>query len=53
MLEAYWADADFGLMAGLVEDLVCLVAGKVCGGVRIEHKDGGGAVTRVSNLARP
>ncbi|MEI7864019.1 MAG: lysine--tRNA ligase [Chthoniobacterales bacterium] len=53
MLEAYWAYADFDLMAGLVEDLVCRVAEKVCGGLRIEHKDAGGEVTRVINLARP
>jgi len=53
MLEAYWAYADFELMAGLVEDLVCGVAEKVCGGLRIEHKDAEGAVTRVINLARP
>jgi lysyl-tRNA synthetase class 2 len=53
MLEAYWAYADFELMAGLVEDLVCRVAEKVCGGLRIEHKDAEGAVTRVINLARP
>jgi len=53
MLEAYWAYADFEMMAGLVEDLVCRVAEKVCGGLRIEHKDAEGNVTRVINLARP
>ena len=53
MLEAYWAYADFEMMAGLVEDLVCRVAEKVCGGLRIEHKDAEGNATRVINLARP
>lgn len=53
MLEAYWAYADFEMMADLVEDLVCRVAEKVCGGLRIEHKDAEGNVTRVINLARP
>ena len=53
MLEAYWAYADFEMMAGLVEDLVCTVAEKVCGGLRIEHKDSEGNVTRVIDLARP
>jgi lysyl-tRNA synthetase class 2 len=53
MLEAYWAYADFAMMAQLVEDLVCRVAEKVCGGLQIEHKDADGNVTRVINLSRP
>lgn len=53
MLEAYWAYADFEMMAELVEDLVCRVAGKVCGSLRIGHKDADGNVHRVINLARP
>jgi lysyl-tRNA synthetase class 2 len=53
MLEAYWAYADFEMMATLVEDLVCRVAEKVCGGLKIEHKDADGKVTRVINLSRP
>jgi lysyl-tRNA synthetase class 2 len=53
MLEAYWAYADFEMMAELVEDLVCRVAERVCGGLRIEHKDADGRVTRVINLQRP
>lgn len=53
MLEAYWAYADFELMAELVEDLVCRVAERVCGGLKIEHKDADGNVTRVINLQRP
>ncbi len=53
MLEAYWAYADFEMMAELVEALVCRVAEKVCGGLLIEHKDAEGRVHRVINLARP
>ncbi|MBU3664530.1 MAG: lysine--tRNA ligase [Chthoniobacterales bacterium] len=53
MLEAYWAYADFEMMAELVEELVCRVAERVCGGLRIEHRDGDGDVARVINLARP
>jgi len=53
MLEAYWAYADFEMMATLVEELVCRVAEKVCGGLRIEHKDHDGRVTRAINLQRP
>lgn len=53
MLEAYWAYADFAMMAELVEELVCRVAERVCGGLRIEHKDADGNVTRVIDLQRP
>jgi lysyl-tRNA synthetase class 2 len=53
MLEAYWAFADFRMMADLVEELVCRVAEKVCGGLVIRHKDAAGNVTRVINLSRP
>ena len=52
MLEAYWAYADFEMMAQLVEDLVCRVAERVCGGLKIEHKDHEGNVTRVISLQR-
>jgi lysyl-tRNA synthetase class 2 len=53
MMEAYWAFADFELMADLVEDLVCTLAEKYCGGLKIEHKDGDGNVTRAIDLSRP
>lgn len=53
MLEAYWAYADFEMMAGMVEEMICRVAEKVCGGLRIEHKDAEGNVTRVLDLSRP
>ena len=42
MLEAYWAFADFEMMAGLVEDLICHLAQTVCGGLLLEHKDADG-----------
>jgi len=53
MLEAYQAFADFEVMANLVEDLVCHLAGMFCGGLRVEHRDEEGQVTRVIDLARP
>ncbi|MEM9280851.1 MAG: lysine--tRNA ligase [Verrucomicrobiota bacterium] len=53
MLEAYWAYADFEQMADLVEDLICHLAEKFCGGLRIEHLDTEGEVTKTINLSRP
>ena len=53
MLEAYWAFADFEAMADLVEELVCQLAEKFCGGLQIEHKDEDGNPLRTINLARP
>jgi lysyl-tRNA synthetase class 2 len=53
MLEAYWACADFEMMAELVEEMVCTVAEKVIGTLRIEHRDAEGNVKRTINLARP
>ena len=53
MLEAYWAYADFEKMADLVEEMVCHLAEKISGGLRIEHKDSEGNVTRVIDLSRP
>ncbi len=53
MLEAYWAYADFELMAELVEGMICHLAEKFCGGLVIEHKDDQGVVTRTINLSRP
>ena len=53
MLEAYWAYANFEKMADLVEEMVCHLAEKICGGLRIEHKDSEGNVTRVIDLSRP
>ncbi len=53
MLEAYWAYADFEQMADLVEGLICHLAEKFCGGLKIEHKDEEGNVTRAIDLTRP
>jgi len=53
MLEAYWAYADFEKMADLVEDLVCHLAEKYCGGLLIEHRNSDGEVTKTINLSRP
>lgn len=53
MLEAYWACADFEMMAELVEEMVCHVAQTVCGTLQIEHKDAEENVIRTIDLARP
>lgn len=53
MLEAYWAYADFEMMADLVEEMVTTVAEKVIGTLNIEHKDAEGNVVRTINLNRP
>lgn len=53
MLEAYWAFSDFEEMADLVEELTCHLAEKFCGGLKIEHKDEEGNVTRTIDLSRP
>lgn len=53
MLEAYWAYADFGVMADLVEEMVCHVAQTVCGGLELAHRDAEGNVVRTIDLRRP
>lgn len=53
MLEAYWAYADFEMMAELVEEMVCSIAEKVIGTLKIEHKDAEGNVARTIDLSRP
>ena len=53
MLEAYWAYAYFEQMADLVEDLICHLAEKYCGGLQIEHRDVDGNVTKTIDLSRP
>ena len=53
MLEAYWAFADFEMMAALVEDLISHLAQTACGGLLIEHKDAEGNVKRRIDLTRP
>lgn len=53
MLEAYQAYGDYESMMGLVQSLVCTVAEKVLGRLRIEHKDAEGKVTRTIDLTPP
>jgi lysyl-tRNA synthetase, class II len=53
MLEAYWAYADYEKIAQLVEELICHLAEKVAGGLRIEHRDAQGSLKRTINLGRP
>ena len=53
MLEAYWAFADFEQMADLVEEMVCGLAEKYCGGLKIDHTDAEGNVTKTIDLTRP
>jgi len=65
MLEAYWAYADFGKIADLLEEMICHVAEVLEGRAsprpgtsasppfRIEHRDAEGNVTRTIDLTRP
>lgn len=53
MLEAYWAFSDFEEMANLVEEMVCGLAEKFCGGLQIEHRDEEGELVRTIDLSRP
>lgn len=53
MLEIYQAYANFEQMADLMEELICHLAEKICGSLKIEHHDADGKVTRTINLQRP
>lgn len=53
MLEIYQAYANFEQMADLMEELICHLAQKICGSLKIEHRDAEGKVTRTINLQRP
>src|SRR6202007_3450860 len=53
MLEAYWAYADFELIAELVEDLICRLAEAITGGLTIAHKDPEGNIRRTIRLQQP
>jgi lysyl-tRNA synthetase class 2 len=53
MLEAYEAFGSWETMADLVEGMICHVAEKLFGGLKIEHKSAAGEVTRTINLQRP
>ncbi|MDZ4814843.1 MAG: lysine--tRNA ligase [Verrucomicrobiota bacterium] len=53
MLEAYWAYADFELMADLVEELITHLAQDVIGSLVLETKDENGVVIKKIDLTRP
>jgi lysyl-tRNA synthetase class 2 len=53
MLEVYWAYADFEKVADLIEELICHAAEKICGSLKIEHRDAEGKLVRTVNLKRP
>jgi lysyl-tRNA synthetase class 2 len=52
MLEAYEAFGSWETMAEHVEEMICQIAEKVCGGLKIEHKDAEGNVTRTIDLSQ-
>ncbi|NBC10558.1 MAG: lysine--tRNA ligase [Planctomycetes bacterium] len=52
MLEAYDAFGNWETMAELVEDMICTVAEKVCGGLILNRQDAKGAEKTI-NLTRP
>jgi lysyl-tRNA synthetase, class II len=53
MLEAYWAYADFEMMANLVEELIGALAESEFGSLCIEHRDEEGQIRRTIDLSRP
>jgi len=53
MLEAYQAYGDFEQMAEMVEEMICHLAEKFCGTLKIEHKDENDEVIRTIDLSRP
>ena len=50
MLEAYEAFGSWETMAELVESMICTIAQKLLGTLKIEHKNGAGEVTKTINL---
>jgi lysyl-tRNA synthetase class 2 len=53
MLEAYQAFGDYETMMELVQSMICQVAEKVLGTLKIEHKDAEGKVVRTIDLTPP
>jgi lysyl-tRNA synthetase class 2 len=53
MLEAYQAFGDYESMMELVQGMVCQVAQKVLGTLKIETKDAEGKVTKIIDLTPP
>src|SRR5256714_9983685 len=52
MLEVYWAYADFEKVAEVLEELICHAAERICGSLKIEHRDADGKVMRTIDLKR-
>ena len=50
MLEAYEAFGSWQTMSELVEGMICHIAQKLFGGLKIEHKNAAGEVTKTINL---
>src|SRR4051812_23277604 len=53
MLEAYEAFGSWETMADLVEEMICTIAEKLFGGLKIDHKNADGTVRKTINLQRP
>ena len=53
MIEAYEAFGNWETMADLVEGMICHLAQTLLGGLKIEHKNAAGEVTKTINLSRP
>jgi lysyl-tRNA synthetase class 2 len=53
MLEAYEAFGSWETMADMVEGMICHIAEKLFGGLKIEHKNAAGEVIKTINLQRP
>ncbi|MCD7798333.1 MAG: lysine--tRNA ligase [Akkermansiaceae bacterium] len=53
VLEVYEAGGDFETMADMVEELICTLARKICGGLQIEQKDDDGNPRYTIDLSRP
>jgi lysyl-tRNA synthetase class 2 len=53
MLEAYEAFGSWETMADLVEGMICHLAEALFGGLKIEHKNAAGEMTKTINLQRP
>jgi lysyl-tRNA synthetase class 2 len=53
MLELYEAYGSWETMADLVEGMICHIAEKLFGGLKIEHRNAAGELTKTINLQRP
>jgi lysyl-tRNA synthetase class 2 len=53
MLEAYEAFGSWETMADLVEGMICHLAEKLFGGLKIQHRSSSGEATKTIDLARP